>query len=49
MSFAGVTEITPVKMNYPNSVVIGTRVNAKDISSIPKRTYHMRMKKVMIP
>ena len=49
MSFAGVTEITPVKMNYPNSVVIGTRVNAKDMSSVPKRTYHMRMKKVMIP
>jgi predicted phage tail protein len=49
MTFAGVTEITPVKMNYPDSVVIGTRVNAKDVGSIPKRTYHMRMKKVLIP
>lgn len=49
MSFAGVTEITPVKMSYPNSVVIGSRVNAKDVGSIPKRTYHMRMKKVLIP
>ena len=49
MSLAAITEITPVKMNYPNSVVIGTRVNAKDSSSIPKRSYNLRLKKVQVP
>ena len=48
-SLAGVTEITPVKLNYPNSVVIGTRINARDVSSIPTRNYHWRLKKVAIP
>lgn len=49
LSLGAVTEITPVKLNYPNSVVIGTRVNAKDVSSIPERTYDLRLKKVAIP
>lgn len=48
-ALASVTEITPVKLNYPNSVLIGTRVNAKDVSTIPKRTYHLRMKTVQVP
>lgn len=48
-ALASITEITPVKLNYPNSVLIGTRVNAKDISSIPKRTYHLKMKTVQVP
>lgn len=48
-SLAGITEITPVQLNYANSVVIGTRVNAKDVPSIPKRNYHLKLKKVAIP
>jgi len=48
-ALASITEITPVKLNYPNSVLIGTRVNAKDVSTIPKRTYHLRMKIVQVP
>ena len=46
---SGVTEITPVQLSYPNSVVIGTRVNAKDVSSIPTRNYHLKLKKVAVP
>tara|TARA_R110002020_G_scaffold133235_4_gene297338 strand:- start:2595 stop:7973 length:5379 start_codon:yes stop_codon:yes gene_type:complete len=48
-SLAGITEITPVQLSYPNSVVIGTRVNARDVASIPKRNYHLKLKKVSIP
>jgi predicted phage tail protein len=48
-ALASITEITPVKLNYPNSVLIGTRVNAKDVSTIPKRTYYLRMKTVQVP
>lgn len=48
-SLAAITEITPVQLSYPNSVVIGTRVNAKDVSSIPKRNYHLKLKKVAVP
>ena len=49
MSFASVTEIVPVKLNYPNSVVIGTRVNAVDVPSVPERTYQLKLKKVAVP
>ena len=49
MSLAAVTEITPIKLSYPNSVVIGTRVNARDVSSIPTRNYDLKLKKVAVP
>jgi predicted phage tail protein len=49
MSLASVTEITPVQLNYPNSVIVGTRINAKDSPNMPQRTYNMRLKKVQVP
>ena len=49
MSLAAITEITPATLNYPNSVVIGTRVNARDVASLPTRTYDLKLKKVAIP
>jgi predicted phage tail protein len=49
MSLASITEITPVTLNYPNSVVIGTRVNAKDVASIPTRNYNLKLKRVAVP
>lgn len=49
MLLAGITEISPVQLSYPNSVVIGTRINAKDVPSIPKRNYHLKLKKLAIP
>lgn len=44
-----ITEISDIKLNYPNSVVIGTRVSGREFSSPPKRTYDMKLKKVAIP
>jgi len=49
MSLASITEITPAVMSYPNSVVIGTRVNSKDMPSIPTREYNLRLKKMKVP
>ena len=49
MLLAGITEISPVQLSYPNSVVIGTRINAKDVPSIPKRNYNLKLKKLAIP
>ncbi len=49
MSLAAITEISPIHLSYPNSVVIGTRINARDVGSIPTRNYHLRMKKVAVP
>tara|TARA_R110000824_G_scaffold8235_1_gene37249 strand:+ start:4241 stop:9775 length:5535 start_codon:yes stop_codon:yes gene_type:complete len=48
-SLAAITEITPIKLSYPNSVVIGTRVNAKDVASVPTRNYNLKLKKVAVP
>lgn len=49
LSLGSVTEVSPYRLNYPNSVVIGTRVNSKDVPSIPKRNYHFKLKKVAVP
>jgi len=49
MSLAAVTEVTPVQLSYPNSVVIGSRVNARDYPSIPTRNYNLKMSRVAVP
>jgi predicted phage tail protein len=48
-SLSSITEISNVKCSYPNTVTIGTRVNSKDMSSIPKRNYHLLLKKIKVP
>ena len=48
-SLNAVTEIVPTKLNYPNSMVVGSRVNARDVGRIPTRSYSLKLKKVAIP
>jgi hypothetical protein len=43
------TEITYAKLRYPNSALIGLRVDAEQFSSIPSRSYLIRGIKVRIP
>jgi predicted phage tail protein len=43
------TEITYTKLRYPNSALVGLRVDAEQFSSIPSRAYHIRGIKVRIP
>ena len=49
LTLGAVTEVTPINLSYPNSVVIGTRVNARDYPQVPTRTYNLKLKKVSVP
>jgi predicted phage tail protein len=48
-SWTSYTEITWAKLRYPNSALVGLRVNAEQFSSIPQRSYLVRGIKVQIP
>ena len=48
-SWSSYTEIIDAKLNYPNSALVAMRVDAKQFSSIPQRSYLIRGIKVRIP
>ena len=48
-NWATLSSITYAKLRYPNSALVGLRVNAEQFSSVPARTYRMRLLKVKIP
>jgi hypothetical protein len=48
-SWTSYTEIIYAKLRYPNSALVGLRVDAEQFSSIPSRTYLVRGIKVRIP
>jgi predicted phage tail protein len=47
--WTGYTEIIYEKLSYPNSALIGMRLDAEQFNSIPRRTYRIRGIKVAIP
>ena len=48
-SWSSYTEIVDAKPTYPNSALIGIRVDAEQFSSIPARSYLVKGIKVQIP
>jgi Phage-related protein, tail component len=48
-SWSSYTEIIYAKLNYPNSALVGLRIDAEQFSSIPRRAYDIRAVKVRIP
>jgi hypothetical protein len=44
-----VTEIIDVPLPYPFSAIIGTKIDSRSFSSIPTRTYDLKLKKVKVP
>lgn len=48
-SWQSYTEITYAKLRYPNSALVGIRVDAEQFSAIPRRSYLIRGVKVAIP
>jgi hypothetical protein len=44
-----VTEIVPFNFSYPFSAVVGTKIDARNFTSIPNRSYDCRLKKIAIP
>jgi predicted phage tail protein len=48
-SWSNYTELTYAKLRYPNSALVGLRVDAEQFSNIPARSYLVRGIKVRIP
>jgi len=48
-SWSSYSAITYAKLAYPNSALVGLRVDAKQFNSIPSRSYRVRGLKVRIP
>ena len=48
-SWSSYTEIIDAKLTYPNSALIGIRVDAEQFSSIPSRSYLVKGIKIRIP
>lgn len=48
-SWGSYTEITYAKLAYPNSALVGVRIDAQQFSNIPSRSYLVRGIKVKIP
>jgi predicted phage tail protein len=48
-SWSSYTEITWARLSYPNSALIGFRIDAEQFSSVPARSYLIKGIKVQIP
>lgn len=46
---SSITEIIDTKLSYPNTALVGIRVDASQFDSIPTRSYHMRLLRVQVP
>jgi hypothetical protein len=49
ISLQKITEIIPQKFSYPFSAIVGTKIDSRAFSQIPVRTFHCKLKKVLIP
>lgn len=48
-SWASFTQVTYAKLRYPNSALVGIRIDSEQFNSIPSRSYRVRGLKVRIP
>lgn len=48
-TWSSYTEIINGKLRYPNSAIVGVRVDARQFNNIPSRTYLVRGVKIQIP
>ena len=47
--FESYTEIIDGKFRYPNSAIVGVRIDASQFSNIPKRSYDLKLLRVKVP
>lgn len=47
--FASYTEIIDAKLRYPNTALVGIKIDASQFQSIPRRGYDLKLLKVKIP
>jgi predicted phage tail protein len=49
LQLASFSEIINQKLTYPHSSMVGVNIDSKNFSSSPNRTYHVKLKKILIP
>lgn len=49
ISLEKITEIINAKFSYPGSAIIGTKIDSRNISTIPPRSFDLRLKRILIP
>jgi hypothetical protein len=49
ISLEKVTEIIDSRFSYPNTAIVGVKLDARTLSSMPPRSYDVRLKRIMIP
>ena len=49
ISLEKVTEVINTSFSYPSSAIVGTKIDSRNISQIPPRSYDARLKRVFVP
>lgn len=49
ISLEKVTEVINTKFSYAGSAIIGTKIDSRNISTIPPRSFDLRLKRILIP
>lgn len=49
ISLEKITEVINTKFSYPGSAIIGVKLDARTSSNIPRRSYDLRLKKILVP
>lgn len=49
ISLEKVTEVINTKFSYPGSAIIGVKIDSRTSSNIPRRSYDLRLKKILVP
>ena len=49
ISLEKITEIIDNKFSYPNSAVVGVKLDSRTLSSLPPRSYDARLKRILVP
>jgi hypothetical protein len=44
-----ITEIVPFNFSYPFSAIVGSKIDARNFTTIPNRSFDCRLKKILIP
>lgn len=49
ISLEKVTEVIDARFSYPNSALVGIKLDSRTLSTLPPRSYGARLKRIMVP
>lgn len=49
ISLEKITEIIDAKFAYPNTAIVGVKLDSRTLSSLPPRSYDARLKRILVP